>query len=181
MNKTITFFIALAMLTMAAFSLALIKPEKKEEGIPLIPLVQAAQSTPAQEKQQDETPDVIVSPSCIGEVNFKHKFHIEEIEIECQQCHHETNAATLKFPHEKYFEDFWIDCKICHRENDKTILEAQSCSKCHHSQPAGIADETLSAKVVIHKSCWECHETGKGQEASENCNFCHSGEKTPHW
>jgi len=180
MKKTTTILLSLTFLTMAAFSLAVITPETPEPEMPSIQPIFVSQSIPVQGKPQGETPDVIVSPSCIGAVSFKHKYHIEEMEIECQQCHHETNAATLDFPHENYFEDFWIDCTICHHKNGETTLAAQSCSKCHHAQPAGIADETLSAKVVIHKSCWECHETGKGQEASANCKFCHTGEKAAH-
>jgi hypothetical protein len=27
--------------------------------------------------------------------------------------------------------------------------------------------------VVIHRSCWECHEVGVGSEASSQCRFCH--------
>ena len=77
-----------------------------------------------------------------------------------------------------YFDDFWIDCKICHHESGDVTLKAQPCSKCHHTHPAGIADETLSSKVVIHKSCWECHEIGTGGEATTNCKLCHSGPRT---
>ncbi|MFQ5605012.1 MAG: hypothetical protein ACE5HS_17220 [bacterium] len=55
---------------------------------------------------------------------------------------------------------------------------AQTCSNCHHTSPANIADETLRSKVVIHKNCWQCHEIGQGAEASANCGFCHSGKKS---
>ena len=134
----------------------------------------------AQEKSKSETiPDVLVTPSCAGEVNFPHKFHFEDLEIECIDCHHETNAAGLNIPHEDYFEDFWIDCLVCHGRSE-TPAAAQSCSNCHHSAPNNIADETLSAKVVIHKNCWQCHESGTGQEASQSCKFCHQGPKTGH-
>ncbi len=77
-------------------------------------------------------------------------------------------------PHDDYFEDFWIDCKVCHRESG-VASEPQRCSNCHHSTPAGIADESLSAKVVIHKSCWGCHESGTGVAASAACSSCHQG------
>jgi hypothetical protein len=121
--------------------------------------------------------ETIVSPSHSGEVTFLHRQHFEELEIECEACHHETNAATLEFPHDAYFEDFWIDCKICHSESATAPASPQACSKCHHDSPVNLADETLSAKVVIHKNCWECHGTEKGVDASVNCAFCHSGPK----
>ena len=123
-------------------------------------------------------PSEIKSPSSIGEVSFQHEYHITELELECKTCHHEVMAATLKLPHEEYFQDFWIRCKICHHEVKKPALVAQACSNCHHSHPATIADETLSAKVVIHKDCWKCHETGTGKEASQECKFCHQGPRS---
>lgn len=126
-------------------------------------------------------PSVIKSPSCIGEVSFPHEYHIDDLEFDCEDCHHETNAVELHMPHEDYFKDYWIDCGICHHKGGQTKLEAQACSKCHHTRPTGIADETLSAKVVIHKSCWECHDIDTGEEASQNCEFCHSGPKTNCW
>ncbi len=131
------------------------------------------------EKNQEESkiPQIIKSPSSTGEVTFPHQQHFEEFEFECQTCHHETNATDLKIPHKDYFDDFWIDCNICHHENGATKLEAQACSNCHHDSPINTADETHGAKVVIHKSCWECHEVGTGEEASENCKFCHNGPK----
>ncbi|OGF65593.1 MAG: hypothetical protein A2Y62_12780 [Candidatus Fischerbacteria bacterium RBG_13_37_8] len=129
----------------------------------------------AENKEQTEIPAVIKSPSTWGEVEFPHQKHFEEFGLDCQTCHHETDAAKLNLPHKEYFDDFWIDCKICHHEVGTPKI-AQTCSNCHHS-PTSIADETLSAKVVIHKDCWKCHEIGKGVEASEKCEFCHKGAR----
>lgn len=121
-------------------------------------------------------PPVLVSPTSVGEVAFPHQMHFDDLGIDCGECHHEINAARLKMPHEDYFDDFWIDCLACHTESE-TPSVSQSCSSCHHSDPTGIADETLSSKVVIHKSCWTCHEIGTGAEASAGCASCHqSGE-----
>ncbi len=120
----------------------------------------------------------IVSPSTIGEVIFPHSLHTEELGFDCSDCHHETDATRLRMPHEEYFEDFWIECEACHRENDSPSAP-RSCADCHHSSPASTADETLSAKVVIHQSCWECHEGGTGVEASRSCGFCHTGRRSP--
>jgi Zn finger protein HypA/HybF involved in hydrogenase expression len=75
-------------------------------------------------------------------------------------------------PHPEYFEDFWIRCETCHHVAAEPGC-AQSCSACHHGSPASIADETLSSKVVIHQSCWECHPTSTGREASLGCALCH--------
>ena len=46
------------------------------------------------------------------------------------------------------------------------------------ANPRNIADETLSAKVVVHQQCWKCHPVGTGKEASAVCEKCHSGKKT---
>jgi len=121
--------------------------------------------------------EVIRVASYIGEVEFPHLDHVDAFGLDCEECHHETNAAALAIPHKDYFDDFWIDCTICHRKLGSAALEAQSCSNCHPARPKNIADETLSAKVVIHKNCWECHESGTGAEASSNCAFCHTGPR----
>lgn len=112
-------------------------------------------------------------PSRLPKALFPHDKHASELEIACVQCHHETNAGPLVIPHKKYFDDLWIDCGICHRAKGAPALEPQACSTCHHERNGNIADETLSAKVVIHKNCWSCHEVGKGAEASAVCKTCH--------
>jgi len=109
----------------------------------------------------------------LEDVSFPHQLHFDDFGIECTECHHETNAAKLEIPHPEYFEDFWIDCQICHHA--QTVQrESQKCSSCHPDAPFSIADETLSAKVVIHESCWTCHEVGQGADASTSCSFCHA-------
>jgi hypothetical protein len=82
-------------------------------------------------------------------------------------------------PHDEYFRDFWIDCSICHSAEPGELMEPTACADCHHSDPIGIADETLSSKVVIHASCWECHDSGTGADASEGCSFCHDAFQSP--
>jgi len=126
------------------------------------------------------SPDELRMPSSIGEVVFPHLEHIDDFGIECQECHHEVKATVLHTPHDDYFKDFWIKCNICHRAGEAPREGAIACSECHHDRPAGIADQTLSSKVVIHEKCWECHEIGTGSEASGECSFCHSGEKSPY-
>ncbi len=110
----------------------------------------------------------------LHDVAFPHELHYADLELECESCHHETRAAKLDIPHVEYFVDFWIKCAICHREGEPAS-ESVACSACHHGSPTDIADETLSAKVVLHKSCWSCHEVGTGAEASRSCSGCHTG------
>ncbi len=121
--------------------------------------------------------DEMVFPSAVGEVRFPHSLHAEELGFDCSDCHHETNATRLRMPHEEYFEDFWIDCRSCHRESESPA-EPRNCDECHHASPTSNADETLSAKVVIHRSCWGCHDSGVGEEASRSCGFCHSDRRS---
>jgi hypothetical protein len=110
-----------------------------------------------------------------NDVCFPHEMHFVDMELECESCHHETNAVELSVPHEAFFEDLWIDCATCHKTG-ATAASPVACSSCHHDSPTDVADETLGSKVVIHKSCWNCHEAGTGQQASRSCKTCHSGE-----
>jgi hypothetical protein len=110
--------------------------------------------------------------SYMGELKFSHDMHTDDLELECTECHHETHAAQLEISHEDYFDDFWIDCQSCH--NSATAQEPQSCANCHHSSVEDVADETRSAKVVLHQSCWSCHEVTTGVEASQSCGVCHT-------
>jgi DnaJ-class molecular chaperone len=74
----------------------------------------------------------------------------------------------------EYFNDLWINCGTCHHKAGAEALGPQACSTCHHAKNGDIADETLSAKVVIHKNCWSCHEVGTGANASAACKTCHT-------
>lgn len=125
-----------------------------------------------------DIPSDIDIPSSVGEVMFPHQMHIEDLEIECVECHHQINATKLNTPHPDYFRSSWINCKICHTGSDNVKQKVYTCSKCHHTNPVSIADETLSTKVVVHKKCWGCHEVETGKDASESCEMCHSGEKS---
>ena len=119
----------------------------------------------------DPAPPEVVFLSTLGAVTFPHLLH-EEMELACENCHHETHVGQLTMPHPEYFEDFWIRCETCHRASSQPSCP-QTCSACHHSSPSTVADETLSTKVVIHRACWECHPVGAGREASESCGLCH--------
>ena len=125
----------------------------------------AANADPAQDAAATD-------PSRIPPAVFPHDLHADDMEIECNVCHHETDATPLSLPHPEFFADFWIDCAICHHETG-AALASQHCGTCHHARRGDVSDETLSAKVVIHENCWTCHEVGTGAQASESCAFCH--------
>ena len=136
--------------------------------------------SPSDSPRAEPAPQDVTTPvtagrdlAAIAPAVFPHDEHVDDFEIECDECHHETNAAPLNVPHKDYFEDFWIDCKICHNEAGTTSMGPKGCSDCHHSANGNVADETLSAKVVIHKNCWECHDVGTGADASATCADCH--------
>ena len=135
-----------------------------------VPLADAVETT-------TDLPGEIIFESSVGQVHFPHDLHVEELELECGECHHQIHAAELDTPHPDYMKSSWIKCQICHETNSAMSEQYYSCSDCHHSDLENIADETLSSKVVIHKNCWACHESGTGVTASHGCLECHLDEK----
>lgn len=129
------------------------------------------------ETDSSEIPEEINFPSSVGDVLFPHQMHIDDLEMECNECHHQIYAKKIITPHPEYFKSSWIKCDICHNTTGQSGQKYYTCSKCHHKTPANIADETLSSKVVVHKNCWACHEVGTGSEASEVCNDCHKKDE----
>lgn len=127
-------------------------------------------------EDEADTPDEIAFRSSVGDVLFPHNLHIEELEIDCVDCHHQIHAGELDTPHPEYLESSWIKCKICHDPESKMSKKYYKCADCHHSVLENIADETLSSKVVLHKSCWQCHASGTAVQASESCGDCHVKE-----
>lgn len=143
-----------------------------------------AHPVPAEEEVQSgsaaeilDMPDEITYKSSVGDVVFPHKVHVKDMKLECAECHHQIHAMDLNTPHPDYMESSWISCKICHNTNSQNRKKYYKCSDCHHSDLDDISDETLSSKVVTHKSCWNCHETGTGVEASKGCVECHVKEE----
>jgi hypothetical protein len=115
-------------------------------------------------------PSEVIFESSVGDVHFPHDRHLK---LGCAQCHHQIKAGPLKTPHPGYMDSSWIQCETCHSEEATNGGAYYKCGKCHHDEPDNIADETLSSKVVTHKSCWKCHQSGTGPEASEGCGECH--------
>jgi len=120
-----------------------------------------------------DMPDEITYPSSVGDVLFPHKMHVKELELECADCHHQIHAMELDTPHPDYMTSSWVSCNICHNTETEARQKYYKCADCHHSDLDDISDETLSSKVVTHKNCWNCHETGTGVEASKGCVECH--------
>ena len=123
-------------------------------------------------------PKSITFESALGDVEFPHRAHMK---IGCQDCHHQIRAEKLETPHEAYLGYSWVTCQDCHREEAASVKDDYGCTQCHHTELENIADETLSSKVVLHTSCWKCHLSGTGPEASARCGFCHAlqEEETP--
>lgn len=115
----------------------------------------------------------ILIESSVGYVIFPHDFHVTGVELECVECHHQIHAVELDTPHPDYLKSSWINCQACHSPESVASKVYYKCSACHHSNPDNIADETLSSKVVVHKNCWKCHESGTGIKASAGCVDCH--------
>jgi len=122
-------------------------------------------------------PETVRWESSVGEVEFDHRMHVEDLGTECVACHHETTAADLDVPHPDYFDDFWVDCSTCHG-GEATAVVAR-CGSCHPERTAsGPRVEMPTVKVAIHDSCWACHESGRGAEASASCGLCHRRPET---
>ncbi|NCF63408.1 MAG: hypothetical protein GWP58_11195 [Gammaproteobacteria bacterium] len=119
-------------------------------------------------------PGDILIESSAGNVLFPHKRHLK---FGCKKCHHQIQAMELDTPHPDYLTSSWINCQDCHKPTSENSSKYYQCSDCHHSEPENISDETLSSKVVVHQSCWICHETGAGAKASEGCGDCHVQEE----
>ncbi len=122
-------------------------------------------------------PGEITFESAVGNVLFPHNLHVDEVKLGCIACHHQIQAMELETPHPEYLTSSWVTCQSCHKTIPGPASEYYKCSDCHHSDPDDIADETLSSKVVIHKSCWKCHKSGTGVKAIEGCSTCHVKEE----
>lgn len=138
----------------------------------------AGEDTTAATAGTSAAPETIRWPSAVGEVVFPHLRHAEELGVECASCHHETVAANLKVPHPDYFDDFWVDCAVCHTGATAPAVE-RKCVACHPERAVGLNLEMPTVKVAIHRSCWGCHDSGTGAEASNQCGFCHQRPERP--
>ena len=156
------FYVSMGVLIFSAFSLLCFAQDEVTPDSPA--------ATP-------DLPDKITIESSFGNVVLPHDIHVKNKKLKCSLCHHQIHAEELDTPHPDYLETSLVSCQTCHSTNSENRKKYYKCSKCHHSEPDNISDETLSSKVVIHKSCWKCHETGTGVEASKGCSDCHMKEE----
>jgi len=138
-----------------------------------------AAGEPGTARESETAPEEIRWPSSVGEVVFPHLMHVEDVGAACDTCHHETLAPELEVPHPDYFDDFWVDCATCHAAppGSPGAVSAHRCASCHPEKTAsGPRVEMPTVKVAIHRSCWSCHDEGRGAEASATCGSCHHRE-----
>jgi len=162
-------------LLMAAVLLtALALPVQSHEVNP----AEKTKDTDVTKPKKKPIPREILFESPTGDVLFPHRLHMKN---KCSTCHHQIRAKDLESPHEEYLESTWIDCHQCHKTDPDTDNVYYTCNNCHHAHPDSIRDETLSPKVVVHESCWKCHEAGTGPQASARCSYCHGNvDKAQH-
>jgi hypothetical protein len=161
------FHVSMGVLIFLAFSALSHAQEVQQTGT-------APEKAPSDSPTVDsDLPDEITMESSVGRVVLPHDIHVKDKKLKCVVCHHQIHAVELDTPHPDYLDASGSNCQTCHGTNSETRKKYYKCSKCHHSDPDDISDETLSSKVVIHKSCWKCHEAGTGVEASKGCSDCH--------
>lgn len=128
-------------------------------------------------------------------VRFSHKYHAEEVGAECSDCHAGAAESMLSADNNlPKMEDCYAcheeestKCEYCHLEADgdyseyeapkrelifshqQHMADGASCESCH----ANVLGKGHEYKSVLPEmdGCMECHN---GQEASNNCESCHS-------
>ncbi len=171
--------LAAALLLLALGACSLANSDETKSGAPAAAVESPAEVRPPQGRASGSEaggiPSQIRFASSVGEVVFQHEMHFKDRGIACTQCHHQINAKTLKTPHPDYLKSSAVNCQVCHKDTERTVY---SCTECHDAKRRDIADETLSAKVVIHKQCQTCHSVGTGKDSSNACLLCHSPKKS---
>ncbi len=146
-------------------------------------LVMAAAVTPASGGDRPDAtatvpPESVTFPSHVGEVTFPHAMHVDDLGIDCADCHHPVTAPRLTTPHPGYFARCSVPCETCHGAAPERPGD-HACASCHTGAVDAAHDAIPSAKVALHRACSACHEIGTGPAASSSCVNCHSGPKKP--
>ncbi len=134
-----------------------------------------------------------------AQVTFSHKFHTEEAEAECSDCHAaaetSTQAQDFLLPVEETCAECHevedeSECSTCHAEDSvreafrspqrEVIFNHQQhlareldCATCH--QGVEMAEEPSTAYLPVMADCISCHED-QGQNTA--CETCHSHVET---
>jgi len=119
-------------------------------------------------------PDTVKFPSHVGEVVFPHALHVDDLGIDCQDCHHRVTAPELTTPHPTYLEQCSGSCDACHGRKADEACD-HNCGHCHSKVINVAHDRVPSPKVALHRTCGACHEIGTGPQASAVCSNCHGG------
>ena len=123
-------------------------------------------------------PKTVTFPSHVGEVTFPHAMHVDDLGIDCTDCHHPVTAPRLTTPHPGYFRQCPVPCTTCHGAAEERPGDHR-CATCHTGTVDAAHDAIPSAKVALHRTCSACHDIGTGPDASNNCETCHTGPKEP--
>ena len=110
-----------------------------------------------------DVPEKITLESSVGNVVLPHDVHVKDVKLKCNVCHHQIRATELDTPHPDYLTSSAGQiAKLAIAQILRTGKSTTSAPSVIIRSRNDIADETLSSKVVIHKSCWKCHEAGTG-------------------
>ncbi len=117
---------------------------------------------------------------------------IEPEPMNCNSCHSDTDAVTLKDAvhakcescHQEWFDEGLKSCRKCHEELDtrKELVkdgdftmntDYAKCSKCHGTQePQELVQNRMGA---FHAFCIGCHESLRiSYLDGSNCTQCHT-------
>jgi len=116
---------------------------------------------------------------------FSHKFHLEEAEAACDDCH-DVRAQAQRMPVIK--REACLDChddtpafrlaaraqKLKARFPHQRHVEATECQTCH----AAITTDSVDAKapVVARSRCSACHQDNDVEIAEQRCVACHGSD-----
>ncbi|OQX96060.1 hypothetical protein B6I21_02180 [candidate division KSB1 bacterium 4572_119] len=128
------------------------------------------------------------------ELIFSHKFHAEDVEAECADCHKATESKlaadnllpSMETCYNCHDEDD-TECSVCHKDPDNAIeypritdyiakfsheqhvSDKVMCSRCHEN--VQVSENIFDKHLPKMANCLECH-TNTGEE--NFCYTCHS-------
>jgi len=107
---------------------------------------------------------------------FPHQEHVTRHNLECVECITRPTRLRLDTPHDAYLAGNGIECQVCHQGRSLPREPQALLQPVNPVTPTDVADETLSAKVVIHRTCWRCHPMREGVLAP-SLRQLHGGSK----
>lgn len=81
-----------------------------------------------------------------------------------------TKGGNVIFTHKAHVSDYEIDCKDCHHETDEKVY---NCRQCHSAGTdySLICEDRPVHKQCIGANCIDCHKDMGLDE--KDCKFCH--------